>query len=293
MEEFKEYHPLTTLIYFVSVIGFSMFLMHPVCLGISLVCSILSSITITGAQKVGKSLFYMVPMVIIAALLNPLFNHQGVTILLYFPGGAPLTLESIYYGLSAAVMIVTVLFWFSCLNQVLTGDRIIFLFGKILPSFSLILTMVFRFVPRFSAQMKVVARGQKCLSRDGGGLIRSIKEGLSILSVMITWSLENAVETADSMRARGYGLSGRTTFSIFTFRKRDVGAILLSLLLSAVVLFGVVGGVIPIQYFPSFLVGGDSPFGIVVFLAYCILCAYPLLIEFWEVRKWKRIRSRI
>ncbi len=42
---------------------------------------------------------------------------------------------------------------------------------------------------------------------------------------MVTWSLENAIETADSMRARGYGLPGRTSFSIYRFDSRDSSAL--------------------------------------------------------------------
>ena len=38
---------------------------------------------------------------------------------------------------------------------------------------------------------------------------------------MLTWSLENAIETADSMKSRGYGLPGRTAFSIYRFDDRD------------------------------------------------------------------------
>lgn len=38
---------------------------------------------------------------------------------------------------------------------------------------------------------------------------------------MVTWALENAIETADSMKSRGYGLRGRTAFSIYRMEDRD------------------------------------------------------------------------
>ena len=40
---------------------------------------------------------------LLAAVVNPAFVHQGVTILTYLPSGNPLTLESILYGLAAAL----------------------------------------------------------------------------------------------------------------------------------------------------------------------------------------------
>lgn len=44
----------------------------------------------------------------------------------------PLTLESIAYGCAAAVMLVAVLFWFSCYNEVMTSDKFMYLFGRII-----------------------------------------------------------------------------------------------------------------------------------------------------------------
>ena len=48
-----------------------------------------------------------------------------------------------------------------------------------------------------------------------------LRHGLNMLSILVTWALENAIETSDSMRSRGYGLHGRTAFSIYRFTKRD------------------------------------------------------------------------
>jgi hypothetical protein len=51
-------------------------------------------------------------------------------------------MESIVYGLAAAFMFVTVIIWFSCFNAVMTSDKFIYLFGKVIPALSLILAMV-------------------------------------------------------------------------------------------------------------------------------------------------------
>ena len=76
----------------------------------------------------------MLPMLVAMALINPAFNHEGVTIIDYLPSGNPLTLESIIYGLCAAIMIVSVICHFSCYNEVMTSDKFIYLFGKIIPA---------------------------------------------------------------------------------------------------------------------------------------------------------------
>ncbi len=295
MNEFKTYHPIVNFIYFVAVIGFSGFLMHPVCLLVSFVCGFIYSGILKGKKALKTSAVYMLMLMLAAALINPAFNHEGVTIIEYLPSGNPLTLESIIYGFSAAVMLVSVISWFSCYNEVMTSDKFIYLFGKIIPSLSLILSMTLRFVPKFSAQLKVVANAQKCLGRDvsDGSLVKRAKYGLSVLSIMLTWALENSVETADSMKSRGYGIPGRTAFSIFTFDKRDMSALICIVFLVIYVLAGSMSGEIAYRYFPTMKGAGVTLFGMSVFAAYTGLCMLPVIIELWEVRKWKSIKSKI
>ena len=287
--EFKNYHPIVNFTYFVFVIGFSCFFLHPVCLCISLASGFTYSVMLKGRKAVKTNLIYMIPMLLMMALINPAFNHEGVTIIDYLPGGNPLTLESVIYGLCAAAMIASVICHFSCYNEVMTSDKFICLFGKIIPSMSLIISMTLRFVPKFATQLKVVTNAQKCMGRDisNGSIIKRAKNGLNILSIMTTWSLENAIETADSMKGRGYGIPGRTAFSIFTFDKRDKKALVCILLSGVYTFVGSTMGKISFRFFPSMKMAEVSAFGISVFVAYLLLCSSPIIIELWEVRKWK------
>ena len=289
MNEFKTYHPIVNFIYFVFVIGFSCIFMHPVCLVISLLSGFTYSIMLKGNKAVKTNLIYMIPILLFAALINPAFNHEGITIIRYLPNGNPLTLESIAYGLAAAIMIVSVICWLSCYTEVMTSDKFIYLFGRIIPSLSLILSMTLRFVPRFSAQLKTVANAQRCMGRDvsNGSMLERAKHGLSILSIMTTWALENAVETADSMKSRGYGHPGRTAFSIFTFDKRDKKALLCIMVFGIYTFVGNLMGGMYFRYFPSMKANDFGVFGLSVFIAYLTLCICPIIIEIWEVRKWK------
>lgn len=295
MNEFKTYHPIVNFTYFIFVIGFSMFFTHPVCLVISVMCGFAYSVILKGKQAVKTTLVYMLPMMILAALINPAFNHEGITVIEYLPSGNPLTLESILYGLAAASMIVSVLCWFSCYNEIMTGDKFIYLFGRIIPSLSLILSMTLRFVPKFSAQLKAVTNAQRCIGRDvsNGNIFQRAKHGLSILSIMITWALENSIETADSMKSRGYGHPGRTAFSIFTFDKRDKKSFICIVFLGTYTFIGNLSGGLYFRYFPSVKSNPFSLFGFSVFTAYLLLCMFPIIIEWRESVKWKAIKSKI
>ena len=292
-DAFTGFHPAVNLLYFTAMIGFAMFFTHPVCLGISLLLSLSYTFYLSGRKALRFTLRYMLPVLIIAALINPAFNHRGATILAYFPNGNPLTLESILYGIAASVMLVTVISWFSCFNIIMTSNKIVFLFGKAVPSLSLVFSMALRFVPRFTAQIKVISNAQKCVGRDvsSGNLLAKAKHGIRILSIMVTWALENAIETADSMKCRGYGLPGRTAFSIFRFCKRDCYAISYIIVCSAIVLAGAALGVYNYAYFP--IVSGAWSGGIVlVFAAYFMLGAFPLIVNIKEDLIWKDIIQR-
>lgn len=289
---FSDYHPAVNFTYFTLVILCAMFFMNPACLTISAVCSFAYAARLNGGKKAWLYLLYMLPLLAAAALLNPAFNHEGATILAYLPGGNPLTLESILYGAAAALMMGTVILWFSCYHAVMTSDKFIYLFGRVIPGLSLILSMTLRFVPRFREQLKVISNSQKCVGRDAssGGVIRRAKNGLTILSIMITWSLENAVDTADSMKSRGYGLPGRTAFSIFRMDSRDQRALAAIGALGLYTLAGGGAGAFYYRYFPSVRGAAATPYVMSVFCAYLLLCLMPLIIEFWEDRRWKAIR---
>ena len=293
-DSFSSYHPLINFLFFAEVLGFSMFLLHPLCLGISLLCAVGYDIYLNGRRALGFCLKGILPMMVFTAILNPLFSHEGRTILTWLPSGNPLTVESILYGLAAAGMLASVVLWFACFNTVITSDKFVYLFGRIIPALSLVLSMALRFVPRFLAQLKVVTRAQKGLGKDPsrGSLVHRIRCAGSILSVMLTWALENGIDTADSMKSRGYGLPGRTAFSIYRFDKRDRQALALLLLLGGAVLAGAALDGLTWRYFPS-VKWSTTPLSFCVLAAYTALCALPLILNWKEDRKWNALRSKI
>ncbi|CAM3260566.1 energy-coupling factor transporter transmembrane component T [Paenibacillus lupini] len=292
---FATFHPFVNLVYFIAVLLFGMWFMHPDFQAIALVSAIVYAIVLRGRAAVKFQLIYMLPLLLVMALINPAFNHAGVTILFYLKNGNPITLESIQYGLASACMFVTVIIWFSCYNAVMTSDKFIYLFGKIIPALSLIFSMVLRFVPRYQNQLKRISFAQRSIGQDmsQGNLLYRAKNGLTILSIMTTWALENAIETADSMKSRGYGLPGRTSYSLYRFDNRDKGCLIIMFILVAVVLSGQVKGENTMRFFPSIKVAEVTPFSILVYIAYSGLCMLPVIHYILEGIKWRSITSRM
>ena len=288
-DAFSNYHPAVNFLYFALVFGFSMVLMHPLCLFISLICALIYSIELKGSKAIRFNLLFLLPIMIITALINPVFNHEGATIIAYFHTGNPLTLESILYGLAASTMLASVFTWFTCYNEIMTSDKFVYVFGRIIPGLSLILSMALRFVPKFKTQIKEVSQAQRAIGRDisNGGIFERIGQGITILSIMISWALENSIETADSMKSRGYGLEGRTAFSIYRFEKRDKLALIGISLLGSYILFGAIIGGFKWRYFPTMKGQGLGIFPISLWLAYIVLFIMPIIINRQEEKQWE------
>ena len=293
MNEFKRFHPLVSLTYFIFAIGYSSVFLNPICLFLSLFGSIGFMLAMNNKSK--RNLWFFFAIFIVTALFNPIFNHRGLTIITFLPGGNPLTLESVLYGFASGVMLVSVIAYFACFNEVMTSDKYVYLFGRIAPAVSLILSMTLRFVPRFLKELKAVATAQKGIGKGiGNGRMKErIKNALSVLSVTVTWALENAIETSDSMKARGYGLPGRSAFSVFKFTKKD-GLVLSAILLSGLyALAGGIYGALKFEFFPTFKLSEINSYSISVYIAYGITMFIPLIIEFTEVRRWNALKSKI
>lgn len=294
-DSFTSYHPIVNLLYFTLVITFSMLLTHPMAQITALTCAIVYAISIEGKKSVAFLLKFCLPMVLLTAFINPAFNHEGVTILYYFSSGNPLTLESILYGAGAGAMLVTVLLWFSAFSRVMTSDKFIYLFGRVIPALSLVLSMSLRFVPKFKKQTEIVVEAQRCIGRDisTGSLWKRFKIAVLILSIMITWALENAIEIADSMKSRGYGLKGRTAFSIYRMDDRDKHTLIWLGFCGLFLTVGVMLSAFRFRYFPSVRCASLNQMTIPFHAVYFGLCLTPVVLNFTEERKWKTIYSKI
>ena len=294
-DSFQDYHPLINFIYFTIVIGSSMLFNHPIMQTISLLSAVIYAIQCEGKRAVLFSLKFGLPVILLTAFVNPAFSHEGVTRLLYLPTGNPLTLESILYGFSAGFMLAEILIWFSNFNRIITSDKFVYLFGRIIPALSLVLSMTLRFLPKFKKQMKTVTEAQKCIGRDisMGNLLQRTKTAATILSIMVTWSLENAIETADSMKSRGYGLKGRTAFSIYRFDERDQMMMLWFFFCGLYLFTGTIAGIFSFRYFPSIRWAEFSSLSFSFYLIYFLFCITPVILNKVEEEKWNDIYSKM
>lgn len=99
-----------------------------------------------------------------------------------------------------------------------------YLFASAAPKSALITLMTLRFVPLFQRRLRRIAliQGARGVSVREGSLRSRMSDGMTLLKTLLTWSLEEALQTADSMKARGYGISRRTSYAVYRLDRRDI-----------------------------------------------------------------------
>ncbi len=293
MISFSSYHPFVLLIYYFFVIVITMFTFNPVILLISLTGALLFSLSHMPFKDFIKKMLLYFLIVAIISVTNPFFSHNGVTVL-FFLNAKPVTLEAIYYGAGIGIMLVAVLVWFNSYTLTMTSDKFLYLFGKISPRISLVISMVFRFIPAFRKQALDVRNTRKLLGAYGDeGLIEKIKGSISVFSVMITWALESSIETAASMKARGYGAGKRSHFSIFAFTGTDTILLVVISVFSVIVLTGLASNDLYFAYYPFVTGIKVENFALPAYISFGILTFIPAILEIKEKIRWKYYLSAI
>ena len=289
MKALERYNPVAVAVYYFTVVGIAMLCMHPILLTLSLFGAIFSCALY--ARRTRHALFWTV--FLLTALLNPLLSHNGATVLLVL-GDKPLTLESLVWGFVCGAGILAVLYWMTSLGALMTEDRLLYLFSKLSPKASLVLSMALRYIALFSEQATKIRQTQTALGLyKDDNVIDRVRGELRTFSVLLSWALENGIVTANSMAARAYGTGRRTHYSIFRFGVRDGILIALSLFLCAGAAIPLALGAVEFSFYPTIHLQNGGIWSLICYLSYGALVALPILIETEDMVKWKYLRSKI
>jgi energy-coupling factor transport system permease protein len=263
--------------------------MNPVFLMISFVFSLGYAVSLDGKNALGFFI-KVLPLSFISILVNVLFNHRGSTIICYFLNGNPFTLESLVFGISASFMILSTIFWFYSFHRIVTSDKLLYIFGKILPSFSLLLSMALRFVPKLTREIKEMVMAQKCLGKDTqkSGFYKRFSEAKLILSAEISIAFENAMDTATSMRMRGFHEKDIKIYALYQMSHRDKAVAIVMICSFMVILYGIYQKYFNYRYFPSFQLEQWNERSICFVGMFLVLVSIPLFLEIGEMIKWRK-----
>lgn len=286
-------HPVSSLMYFIAVLIPAMFCVNPVIQATALITAFCFLFTQQRLKQSLNDLIFYIFLFILIAVTNPIFSHNGETALFFLNDNA-VTLEAIICGASISCAIISVIIWCKSLGLVLSSDKIVFLFGRATPKTALIISMALRFIPLFKAQLKRVKTVQKTMGLyNTSSIPDKLMSTLRILSSMVTWSLENAVEISSSMKARGYGQKSRTSFSLYKFTVSDTVFTLITSTLFILTVIAIANGSLSFFYYPYIAEISLSANAVLSYLAYFMLCIIPFIFELKEAAKWKYYLCRI
>lgn len=285
-------HPAVAFLYFCLTGGIVLFCMDPVLLFTAFLGAIVTAIAydIPWDRRFFRLLC---AMTVLFTLGNPLFSHNGQTIL-FLLNDRPITLESIVYGGVSGAMVAALLSLSRLFTRYMTADRIHALCSRISPRLALFFSMTLRFIPLLTQKAHTVRLAQRSIGKVGeGGMAESIRGEARVFSVMTGWALENGIVTADSMASRGYGIARRTSYSVYRFRLADLLRLFLICALSAVTICGISFGWIGFRWYPSIVPPVPSVRAVLSYLSYAVLCILPGILRLREVILWHRLRSVI
>lgn len=285
---FDSYHPTINLIYFATAIGLAVYFNHPIFVAIAYVCAFAYSVKLSG-KKAAVFNLCLLPLAIGYALWYSYYNHFGVTNLRQNFIGNEITLEALLYGLQIGITAATVIMLFSCVFVIFSSDKVVYLFGRISPKLSLFLSILLRTVPRVKAYARRINTAQKGIGRSPsqGNILRRMQNGIRLLSTLITWTLENFVESSQSMKCRGYSLKGRTAFSIYRFDNRDRSFVIAIFALLTVIAMGSAFNQTHIYYNPAIIFNPLTPLSYTFYAAYAILLLLPMILQMVGERRFE------
>lgn len=231
---FGQSHPVVAAVYFAAVIGIGTLVTQPVFVAISVAGALLYGMCLQGALSTARNLRWQLPMVALVCLANPLFSHSGATVVATL-GPVTVRLEALAYGLCMGGSLVCMLQWVSNAACVLTEDRLLELSGSRLPVVSTMVSMAIQLVPQLRRRYGVVsstraactcaqaspAKGPSAARGSGARRMGYVNAS----TVLMAWAMEDSVERADAMRARGWEVGGpRSRYRLQPLRARDVAA---------------------------------------------------------------------
>ena len=266
---------MINFIFFTSVIYFGLVFTQPVFLIVGYVCAFTYSVYL---RKKKALLFNSILIILIFAyaFYYASYNHFGITNLAYNSIGNAITLESIYAGFAKGIQLATGIMWYSCVIKIISSDKVIYLLGRISPKLSLFLSILLRFIPQIANRFRRAKEAQMAIGRDKG-----IRNVMRILSIVITWTLEKFVESAESMKSRGYTLKGRTAYSLYRFDNRDRGVVILIFTCITVIIMGIILEETKMLINPQIVMNPITGISYVFYGVYVFYCLLPMSLEMY------------
>ncbi|MBT2658208.1 energy-coupling factor transporter transmembrane protein EcfT [Bacillus sp. ISL-18] len=285
---FDRFHPLVPFLFYAGAVSLVILMLHPLFLVISIAVVFLINILHDRLNGLRRWSFFILTTFVLMVMMNPLFNERGRHLIVEI-NQHRVTVEAVVYGGMNALSIIGILAIFVSYNVIMTPNKLLYLFAKILPQFAVLLMLTLRFIPLMRRRLEEIAVVQrsKGLSVTHGSWRERAKLGMLYVQTLLTFSLEEAIQTADSMKARGYGRGPRSSYEYFKMNQADGIAIIYLLGLLSFILVERVSGYGFLTIYPLMETWHLSLMDTAVLISYTLFLSFPLLVETGGMFRWR------
>ena len=275
--ELTSIHPAVYLLYYFIMVLFAFIFSDPYFV-VTFLVLILILIALQGVSSELKNIMKLfIPLSILIMILNPLLNRTGAH-KIYLWQNFFITYEAIAYGILMSLALLIVILVFSSYNRSVSYQEMLYIFSKKLPIISMIIVMALRFIPLINSRAIEVQKlnnlknngvefdnedcddsnkmdldefnsnintdyNSKFINRLKSNkriaaIIKEAKTLGKIMGITVSWSLEESMFTAKSMKARGYNAAERTSYLSYKFGNADYAFLAIIIATVAIIIVG-------------------------------------------------------
>ena len=323
--ELTSIHPAVYLLYYFIMVLFAFIFSDPYFV-VTFLVLILILIALQGVSSELKNIMKLfIPLSILIMILDPLLNRTGAH-KIYLRQNFFITYEAIAYGILMSLALLIVILVFSSYNRSVSYQEMLYIFSKKLPIISMIIVMALRFIPLINSRAIEVQKlnnlknngvefdnedcddsnkmdldefnsnintdyNSKFINRLKSNkriaaIIKEAKTLGKIMGITVSWSLEESMFTAKSMKARGYNAAERTSYLSYKFGNADYAFLAIIIATVAIIIVGLLKGVGMINIYPSIDFSfSNLPFNI-YYLAFIVFLLPLIYLELKERLLW-------
>ncbi|MBM7868092.1 energy-coupling factor transporter transmembrane protein EcfT [Heliobacterium gestii] len=292
-------HPAAAMSYIAALLFLLMFIDHPLFLiGVFAVQAV--AIAAAGRwDQWNETMGMALPMCAMILIINPLMVRAGETVLWTGPavpllGPLFITVEAVAYGAAMALKLLNVFSLFFIYSAIVQPDDLLRLFSGLAFRSALVISLATRLFPTMRRRLKGIREIQELrgVRFDEGSLRERMVKYAGLVEALLLSSLEDAMETAEAMEARAFGVGPRSTHRRKPWRRRDSLCVSGALFALLAAVAGVAEGELLYVYYPvldPLRADGVTLLSVSGILAGLLI---PVIMN-WGWRKWTFIRSTI
>ncbi len=210
MSSNETYHPLTWLVWLVAAVLPALSTRNPLYLSLTLLAAMVTYLALGRrsqlAQSWGSFVRFGALLWLITIPFAALTNHYGDVVLFRLPAGWPIiggivTLESLLYGVTGGLAVLSLLLVFAVFNVAVDQGRLLRMTPGFIYQAGVITAIAVAFVPQMVLTWQSIREAQQVR----GHRVRGARDLLPLIMPLLITALERAMQLSESMEARGFG----------------------------------------------------------------------------------------